>query len=329
MKVLITGGSGFVGSAVVRKLIFRGHDVRVLVRPSSPLDNLEGLDVELAFGDLIEPQSVLQAMTGCEAVIHVAADYRIWVPQADRMFQANVDGTQNVLDGAIEAGIRRLVYTSSVATLGLPKGEYAANEDTPIETGDLIGPYKTSKYVADKLVTRSAGGSAMEIVIVHPSTPIGPRDIRPTPTGKIVIEAASGRMPAFVDTGLNVVHVDDVAEGHALALERGLPGRRYILGGENMTLAEILRAIADIVHQKAPKVRIPHGAVMPIAAIAEAWGHLTGKEPFVTRDGVKLARKRMFYSSDRAICELGYRPRPAQEALGDAIDWFKQHGYVA
>lgn len=329
MKVLITGGSGFVGSAVVRKLIFRGHDVRVLVRHSSPLDNLEGLDVELAFGDLIEPQSVQQAMTGCEAVIHVAADYRIWVPQADKMFQANVDGTQNVLDGAIAAGIRRLVYTSSVATLGLPKGECAANEDTPIETTDLIGPYKTSKYVADKLVTKSAGGSAMEIVIVHPSTPIGPRDIRPTPTGKIVIEAASGRMPAFVDTGLNVVHVDDVAEGHALALERGLPGRRYILGGENMTLAEILRAIAEIVHQKAPKVRIPHGAVMPIAAIAEAWGHLTGKEPFVTRDGVKLARKRMFYSSDRAICELGYRPRPAREALGDAIDWFKQHGYVA
>lgn len=329
MKVLITGGSGFVGSAVVRKLIFRGHDVRVLVRHSSPLGNLEGLDVELAFGDLIEPQSVQQAMTGCEAVIHVAADYRIWVPQADKMFRANVDGTQNVLDGAIAAGIRRLVYTSSVATLGLPKGECAANEDTPVETTDLIGPYKTSKYVADKLVTKSAGGSAMEIVIVHPSTPIGPRDIRPTPTGKIVIEAASGRMPAFVDTGLNIVHVDDVAEGHALALERGLPGRRYILGGENMTLAEILRAIAEIVHQKAPKVRIPHGAVMPIAAIAEAWGHLTGKEPFVTRDGVKLARKRMFYSSDRAVCELGYRPRPAREALGDAIDWFKQHGYVA
>jgi dihydroflavonol-4-reductase len=329
MKVLITGGSGFVGSAIVRKLIRRGHDIRVLVRPSSPLDNLEGLDVELVYGDLTESQSVQEAMAGCEAVVHAAADYRIWVPRADEMFQANVAGTQNVLNGALSVGVRRLVYTSSVATIGLPKGEYAANEDTPIEATDLIGPYKTSKYFADKLVTELAGRSDMEIVIVHPSTPIGPRDIRPTPTGKIVIQAASGRMPAFVDTGLNVVHVDDVAEGHALALERGIPGRRYILGGENMTLAEILRVIADIVHQRAPKLRIPHGAIMPIAALAEAWGRLTGKEPFVTRDGVRLARKRMFYSSERAIRELGYRHRPPQEALGDAIDWFKQHGYVA
>ncbi len=328
MKVLVTGGTGFVGSAVVRKLATHNHDVRVLVRPSSPLSNIEGLEVELVHGDLTDGESVRRAIRNCDAVVHVAADYRLWVPQPEAMYEANVSGTRNILNAAIAEGVERLVYTSSVATLGLPKGEAASNEDTPAEPADLIGPYKKSKHAADQLVARTAEQSPMEIIIVHPSTPIGPRDIKPTPTGKIVIEAASGRMPAFVDTGLNVVHVDDVAQGHVLALECGRPGRRYILGGENLSLAQILGLIAEIMHQKAPKVRLPHGAVMPIAAVAEAWARISGSEPFVTRDGVRLARKRMYYSSDRAIEELGYQPRPVREALGDAISWFRQHGYV-
>ena len=329
MTALVTGASGFVGSAVVRALLERGENVRTFVRHSSDRRNLEDLKVGIEVGDLRDRASLDGAMRGCDTVFHVAADYRLWVPEPNEMFSINVDGTRNVMEAAGSAGVRRIVYTSSVATLGLSQNdETPANEDTPVKAGDIISPYKQSKYAAEALVKRMVAEQGLPAVIVHPSTPIGPRDVKPTPTGKLVVEAARGRMPAFVDTGLNVVHVDDVAEGHLLAMERGAIGGQYILGAENLTLAEILAAVAETVHRPAPKWRLPHDVVMPIAFLAELWARLTGREPFVTRDGVRLARKHMFFSSDRAIQSLGYRPRPAKVAIADAVSWFNQHGYL-
>jgi dihydroflavonol-4-reductase len=328
MTALVTGASGFIGSAVVRALLSRGDSVRAFVRPSSDLSNLRDLGVDIRVGDLRDRSSLDKAVAGCEEVFHVAADYRLWVPQPEDMFAANVDGTRNVMEAAGESGVRRIVYTSSVATLGLPHDAEAADEETPVSENDIIGPYKRSKFAAEALVKRMVREQGLPVVIVHPSTPIGPRDLKPTPTGKIVVEAARGHMPAFVDTGLNVVHVDDVAEGHLLAMERGVIGGQYILGAENLTLAEILAAVAEIVHRPAPRVKIPHDVVMPVAWFAEFLANITGREPFVTRDGVRLARKRMFFSSDRAIATLGYRPRPAKAAIADAVSWFDQHGYL-
>lgn len=329
MTALVTGASGFVGSAVVRALLERGENVRTFVRHSSDRRNLEDLKVGIEVGDLRDRASLDRAMQGCDTVFHVAADYRLWVPRPNEMFSANVDGTRNVMEAAGNAGVRRIVYTSSVATLGLPQNDDTpANEDTLVKADDIISPYKQSKYAAEALVKRMVAELGLPAVIVHPSTPIGPRDVKPTPTGKIVVEAARGRMPAFVDTGLNVVHVDDVAQGHLLAMERGAIGGQYILGAENLTLAEILAAVAETVHRPAPNWRLPHDVVMPIAFLAELWARLTGREPFVTRDGVRLARKRMFFSSDRAIQSLGYQPRPAKVAIADAVSWFNQHGYL-
>jgi dihydroflavonol-4-reductase len=328
MTALVTGASGFVGSAVARALLRRGETVRALVRPSSDRRNLEDLDVEVEVGDLCDRASVDRAVKGCDTVFHVAADYRLWVPKPSDMFQANVEGTRNVMEAAANAGARRIVYTSSVATLGLCSGDEPANEETPVRQSDIISPYKQSKFAAEALVRRMVREQGLPAVIVHPSTPIGPRDVKPTPTGKIVVEAAKGRMPAFVDTGLNIVHVDDVAEGHLLAHDRGEIGGHYILGAENLSLAQILGTVAEIVNRPAPRWRLPHDMVMPIAYLAELWGRLTGREPFVTRDGVRLARKTMYFSSDRAIAALGYRPRPAQIAIADAVSWFSQHGYL-
>jgi dihydroflavonol-4-reductase len=245
------------------------------------------------------------------------------------MFQANVDGTRNVMEAAGAAGVRRIVYTSSVATLGLSRDAAPANERTPVKEGDIIGPYKQSKFAAEATVKQMVKEHGLPAVIVHPSTPIGPRDVKPTPTGKIVVEAASGRMPAFVDTGLNIVHVDDVAEGHLLAMDRGEIGGQYILGAENLSLAQILATVAEIVERPAPRWKLAHDVVMPIAYLAELWAWLTGREPFVTRDGVRLARKHMFFSSDHAMQALGYRPRPARAAIADAVSWFNQHGYLS
>ncbi|HVT50453.1 MAG TPA: hopanoid-associated sugar epimerase [Dongiaceae bacterium] len=328
MTALVTGASGFVGSAVARALLRRGETVRAFVRPSSDRRNLEDIKIEVEVGDLRDRASVERAAKGCDTVFHVAADYRLWVPKPEDMFHANVDGTRNVMEAAANAGARRIVYTSSVATLGLPQGSEPANEETPVKQSDIISPYKQSKFAAEALVKRMVKEQGLPAVIVHPSTPIGPRDVKPTPTGKIVVEAAKGRMPAFVDTGLNVVHVDDVAEGHLLALERGEIGGQYILGAENLSLAQILATVAEIVHRPAPKWKLPHDMVMPIAYLAEFWAWLTGREPFVTRDGVRLARKMMYFSSDHAKQALGYRPRPAKIAIADAVSWFSQHGYL-
>lgn len=328
MTTLITGATGFVGSALARKLLARGETVRVLVRPTADRRNLEQIAVEIVAGDLTDPVSLAAAVKDCDTLFHVAADYRLWVPDRARMFESNVEGTRQLMRAAGEAGVRRIVYTSSVATL-LPRPDRgSAHEDDAGSATDMIGAYKQSKHAAEIVVREMIAGQGLPAIIVHPSTPIGPRDIKPTPTGKIVVDAASGRMPAYVDTGLNVVHVDDVAEGHILALERGRIGRNYILGSENVSLAAILTMVAELSNRRPPRIRLPHGLVMPIAGLAELGARVTGREPFATREAIKLARKTMFFTSERATQELGYRPRPAREAIADAIAWFREHGYV-
>ena len=324
---LVTGATGFVGSAVARALLKAGHPVRVLVRPNSDRRNLEGLAVSIAEGSLENPESLAKAVAGCRYLFHVAADYRLWVPDPAPMFQANVEGTRGLMLAALAAGIERIVYTSSVATLGIVPGG-VGDEATASRAADMIGPYKLSKFEAEAVVGELILERGLPAVIVNPSTPVGPGDIKPTPTGRLIVEAARGRMPGFVDTGLNIAHVDDVAVGHLLAAREGQIGRRYILGGENMTLAELLAEVAEFSGRRAPAFKIPHAALLPIAAGAEAIARLTGREPFATRDGVRLARKKMFFSAARAVAELGYAPRPARQAIADAVAWFRLNGYL-
>ena len=324
---LVTGATGFVGAAVARALLKAGHPVRVLARPTSDRRNLEGLAVEIVHGSLEDPVSLAAAVTGCRYLFHVAADYRLWVPDPEAMFRVNVAGTRELMLAAAEAGVERIVYTSSVAVLGIRK-DGIADEETPSAATDMIGPYKLSKFHAEAAVRELITERGLPAVIVNPSTPIGPGDIKPTPTGRMIVEAARGRMPVFIDTGLNVAHVDDIAVGHLLAARAGQIGRRYILGGENLGLGEILREIARITGRRPPLMRLPHRTVLPFAAGAEALARLTKREPFATVDAVKMARKKMFFSSARAIDELGYAPRPARYALSDAVAWFKSNGYV-
>ena len=326
--ILVTGATGFVGSAIVRLLLARGEGVRALARPGSDRSNLAGLDVETAEGDLLDPASLEQAVKGCAGLYHVAADYRLWTRHPEQMMAANIEGSRVILRAAAASGVRRIVYTSSVATLGIVKGG-DGDEDTPVSIDNMIGVYKRSKYWAEEAVRELIVEEGVPAVIVNPSTPIGPRDIKPTPTGRMIVEAASGRMPAFVDTGLNIVHVDDVAAGHLLAYDKGAIGERYVLGGENMELSEILAEIARITNRKAPTLKIPHNLILPLGYIAETWTRLSGgTEPFVTVDGVKMARKKMFFSSAKAKRDLGYTSRPATEALADAVQWFRDSGYL-
>lgn len=322
VRALVTGATGFVGSAVARHLLSNGHRVRVLARPGSDRRNLQGLDVEVVEGDLTRAASLLPACDGCEALFHVAADYRLWAPDPGELYRANVDGTRSILEAARKVGVPRVVYTSSVATLGIPKDGTPGSESTPVSVDDMIGHYKRSKFLAEE-VARQFAAEGTPIVIVNPSTPIGPHDIKPTPTGRVVRDAMAGRVPAYVDTGLNIVHVDDVAHGHWLAFERGVVGERYILGGFDLSLREVLTEIADIVGRSPPKVRLPHGVVMPIAYVAEAWARLTGMTPIATVEEVRMSKKRMFFSSAKAQRELGYTARPARQALEDAVTWFQ------
>ncbi len=329
MTTLLTGATGFVGSAVARLLLTRGETVRVLVRPGGDRRNLEGLKLELAEGDLTDPRSLDRALRGCQALFHVAADYRLWVPRPDEIYEANVAGTRRLMELAGGAGVGRIVYTSSVATLGLNRDGRPADEATPVALDDMIGHYKRSKFLAEREVDTLVREAGLPAVIVNPSTPVGPRDIKPTPTGRMIVEAAAGRMPAFVDTGLNLVHVEDVAAGHLMAFETGEIGERYILGGENLALGEILGRIAALCGRRAPRVRIPHDAILPLAYAAEAWTRVRGRgEPFVTVDGVRMSRKRMYFSSAKAQARLGYRARPAEAALADAVQWFRESGYL-
>jgi dihydroflavonol-4-reductase len=329
MKTLITGASGFVGSAVLRQLLAAGHTVRALIRPNCDRRNLAGLPVEIVYGDITDRKSLDQGMAGCSTLFHVAADYRLWVPKPSEIYDNNVTGTRNIMLAAMNAGIKRIVYTSSVATLGFTVDGSPADEDTPVSIKEMIGHYKRSKFMAEAEVKHLADGQGLPVIIVNPSTPIGPRDIKPTPTGRIIVDAASGRMPAYVDTGLNLVHVDDVAIGHLFALEHGKVGDRYILGACNMTLKEIFCAIAAITGQNPPKICLPNHVVFPIACMSEAWSRFVSKrEPRVTLNGVRLARKRMFFSVEKARRFLGFNPRPIEEALRDAVDWFRENGYL-
>jgi dihydroflavonol-4-reductase len=324
---LVTGATGFVGSAVARALLARGHRVRVLARPNSNQRNLAGLSVEIAEGAMEDPGSLARAVAGCRYVFHVAADYRIWVPDPAPMFRANVEGTRDLLNAALDAGSERIVYTSSVATLGLVPGG-CGDEETPSSMEDMIGPYKRSKYAAEEVAREFARERGLPVVIVNPSTPVGPGDVKPTPTGRLIVEAARGQMPAFVDTGLNIVHVDDVAEGHLAAAEQGRIGERYILGGENMALAEILAAVAQTVGRRPPRLRVPHRMLFPLAVGAELAARITGRDPFVTLDGVRMSQKKMYFSSEKASREFRYTPRPAREAIADAVGWFRDNGYL-
>ena len=328
MKTLITGASGFVGSAVLRQLIGAGHSVRALIRPESDRRNIEGLPVEVVTGDLTDRSSLDRALKGCSIVFHVAAVYRLWAPHPEEVYEANVTGTRNLMLAAAGAGVKRIVYTSSVATLGLTADGHPADEETPVSLSQMIGHYKRSKFLAEAEVNRLVKEQSLPAVIVNPSTPVGPRDIKPTPTGRMVVDAASGRMPAYVDTGLNLVHVDDVAVGHLLALEHGKIGERYILGARNMTLKEILTELSTITGRDAPRICLPHHVVLSMAYLSEAWARLTGLEPRVTVTGVRLSKKRMFFSADKATRFLGFNPRPVGEALREAVDWFKQNGYI-
>ena len=325
-RVLVSGANGFVGSAVCLALLRHGYAVRALARPISDTASIDDLDIEIVRGDLLDPPSLQRALEGCEGLFHVAADYRLWARNPDEIRMTNVRGTRNILAAARDCGVKRIVHTSSVATLGLHEDGTPADEDTPARYVDMIGEYKRSKYLSEKM-TRRRARAGQDIVIVNPSAPVGPRDRKPTPTGQTILDAARGKMPAYVDTGLNIVHVDDVAEGHVLAYERGKRGRRYILGGENMSLREILGSIAKLTGHAAPRVRLPHRALLPVAHAAEAWARVSHHAPTITVAGLKLSRHKMYFTSHRAEAELGYHARPAQEALADAIQWFRDNGY--
>lgn len=328
VPVLVTGATGFVGSAVARHLIAAGFAVKALVRTGADTSNLAGLPVELRRGDLTDAGSLRTAVRGCRGVFHVAADYRLWTRTPDTMYAVNVAGTRELLLAAAAAGVERIVYTSSVATLGVHKDASPADEQTSVTFDEMIGHYKKSKFLAEAEVRWLAGDQGVPVVIVNPSAPVGPRDRRPTPTGRMILDAATGRMPAYVDTGLNVVHVDDVAAGHLLAFHHGAVGERYILGGEDMTLRDILVRVAALTGRKPPRLRLPHRMLEPVAHASELWARLSGREPLLTVDGLRLSRKHMFFTSARAERELGYRPRPAAQALADAVEWYRAEGYL-
>ncbi len=324
---LVTGATGFVGSAVAEALVFSGHAVRALARRESDRRNLAHLDLEVVEGALEDEPSLARALEGCRYLFHVAADYRLWVPDPAAMMRTNVEGTKNVMLAALEAGVERVVHTSSVATLGLVAGK-PADEETPSRFEDMIGPYKQSKFRAEEIVRGLIAERGLPAVIVNPSTPVGPRDLKPTPTGRLILNAARGHIPGFVDTGLNLVHVMDVALGHLAAAERGRVGERYILGGENMPLQAILAEIARQRGRRPPFFKVPRPLAFGAALAAEFGARLGGPEPFVTRDSVRMAQKRMYFTSAKAIRELGYAARPAREGIADALLWFAENGYL-
>jgi dihydroflavonol-4-reductase len=327
VKALVTGATGFVGAAVARALLQEGWEVRALARKGSDRRNLRTLAAEVVDGDLADSQSLARSLAGCEALLHVAADYRLGAFDPQQLYRTNVEGTRNILDAARAAGVRRVVYTSSVATIGIPADGSPGTEATRATVSDMIGHYKRSKFLAEE-VARDAARAGTPVIIVNPSTPVGPGDVKPTPTGQMVLDAAAGRTPAYIDTGLNIVHVDDVAAGHLLALHHGRVGERYILGGQDMTLREILVEIAQLVGRKPPTVRLPGAVVMPIAYAAEAVARITGRPTRITVEGVRMARKRMFFSSAKAARELGYQWRAPTQAFADAIAWFREQGML-
>lgn len=327
-KVLVTGASGFLGSHIVRKALERGYEVRALVRESSSLKNIDGLPVEIVHGDIRAKDRMLPAMKGCSLVFHAAADYRFTSLQGDDVVQTNVEGTKNVVEAAMEAGVERMVYTSSTATIGIPDDGSPGNEETPLSEADLVGPYKQSKYVAE-LVVKKAASQGFPVVIVNPSAPVGTHDSKPTPTGKFIVDFLNGKMFAYTDTGLNLVDAEDVADGHFLAAQKGKQGERYILGNRNLPFKEILDMLATITGLPSPKVRLPHGAVLFIARVNELVSKgLLKKEPGIPVEGVKLSRKKMFFDAGKARKELGMQQASVITALEKAVKWYNDNGYV-
>ncbi|HTV59148.1 MAG TPA: hopanoid-associated sugar epimerase [Verrucomicrobiae bacterium] len=327
MTTLVTGATGFVGSHIAREVARTGERVRVLVRPTSRRDALEGVEVECVEGDLRDAVSLGRAMQGVDRVFHAAADYRLWTRRPEDLYESNVVGTRMLLETAQRAGVKRIVYTSTVATIAVPRGSELPNEETRAELREMIGNYKRSKFMAEE-EAKKAAAAGIPVVIVNPTAPIGPGDWKPTPTGKIVVDFLNGKMPAYVDTGLNVVAVEDVAAGHLLAAERGRIGERYILGARNMTLKQILDALAAITGKAAPRVRLPHAVAMAAGYADHVFSRLAGREPQIPVEGVKMSRHRMFVSSDKAARELGYAPGPVEKALERAVQWYSAHGYI-
>jgi dihydroflavonol-4-reductase len=320
---LVTGATGFLGWHVARKLLDRGGRVRALARDPAKLRELDG--VEPATGDLRDPDSLARAVEGCGVVFHVAADYKLWTREPEQMFRSNVDGTRNLLAAAKSAGVERVVYTSTVGCIGVPKN-CEGDEGAPVGIDEMAGPYKRSKFLAEQVALEFAD-AGLDVVIVNPTAPVGDHDFKPTPTGKIIVDFVRGRMPAFLDTGLNVVDVRDVAEGHLLAQERGGTGERYILGSENLTLERIFAILAEIEGKPAPKMRVPYAVAYAAGMASTAWASVTGREPLAPLDGVRMARKKMWVRHDKAASELGYAPGAASTALARAVEWFRTNGY--
>jgi dihydroflavonol-4-reductase len=326
--ILVTGGTGFLGSAVVRSVLARGSNVRALVRPTSAVDNLKGLACKPVTGDLTDRDSLKEALRGVRYLFHVAADYRFWAPDPREIQRANVDGTTNLMREAMAAGVERIVYTSSVAALKLAGATGPVDETSRLAPHEAIGAYKRSKTMAERAVEEMIARDRLPAIIVSPTTPIGPRDIKPTPTGRILLDAARGKIPAFVDTGLNFAHVDDIAEGHLLAFERGRVGESYILGGQNVSLRELLTAVAGLVGRRPPRINLPRLPLFPLAVVSEAVARLTGKEPLLSVDSLRMSRYHMYFTSAKAERELGYRSRPYTEGVADALAWFRSVGYL-
>lgn len=327
MKAFVTGATGFVGSHVARALAEQGAELRLFIRPTSRTDNVADLRAEVALGDLRDPDSLRNTMTGCEFVFHVAADYRVWVRDPEEMYRANVEGTKAIIAAARESGVRRVVYCSSVATMGFTETGQIVDENAPVSLDDMVGHYKRSKFLGEQIAL-GAGRSGGDVVVVNPTTPIGENDIKPTPTGRIILDFLKRKFPAYVDTGLNLVDVKEVARGHILAMEKARPGERYILGGENLTLKEILDKLSAMTGLPSPSLKVPHAVAMTFAAFDQFFtGVVRNQEPRATIDAVKMGRKKMFASSAKAERELGYQIVPVESALRRAIDWFITHGY--
>ena len=328
MLAFVTGTTGFVGSHVARALAAQGADLRLLIRAGSDLRNIQELPAERVVGDLRDPASLKSAMAGCEVVFHVAADYRLWVRDPEQMYRSNVEGTRAMLEAARENKVRRVIYTSSVATVGFNSNGRLANEDSPVSLADMIGPYKRSKFMAEEIAL-AAGRSGMDVVVVNPTTPVGERDIKPTPTGGIVVDFLKKKFPAYVDTGLNLVDVAECARGHVAALEKGRSGERYILGGENLTLKQILDKLAVITGLPSPKIRVPYVLALATGVVDQVvTGHIRNREPRATIDAVRMGRKKMFVSSNKAERDLGWKTVPVDLALRRAVEWFRANGYA-
>jgi len=328
MLAFLTGATGFVGSHVARALVAQGADLRLLVRSGSDLRNIQELQAERVVGDVRDAASLKKAVAGCEVVFHVAADYRLWVRDPEQMYRSNVDGTKAILEAARENKVRRVVYTSSVATMGFQSNGHLANEDSPVSLANMIGPYKRSKFMAEEIAIQ-AGKSGMDVVVVNPTTPVGERDLKPTPTGRIVVDFLKKKFPAYVDTGLNLVDVAECARGHIAAFEKGKTGQRYILGGENLTLKQILDKLATITGLPSPKIRVPYAVALATGVVDQVFtGYIRRREPRATIDAVRMGRKKMFVSSGKAERDLGWRTLPIDGGLRRAVEWFQANGYA-